>query len=225
MLGIRSLNDIVHRLEQVTLSPWGPDGVRYVCVLLWDYQGYRQLNNQIDTASWLRWTNSSGQFWDLFLAGCTYGDHRDDRDRILPSRDKPLPLGLEVQAQAAQPSGWTYCWTQAASDRIADEMARKAHEVGAPRWEFTGPLELVAVGARRDASQVVIDWASLRSVKLSAGALAKAVSDYTEAHVSLDGDLVPGPFPTPGSFHDNLLPELKRDLFRSLGLLRFLLPR
>lgn len=48
MLPAPDLREIVSRLEHVRLDPWGPDGVRYVCALFWDYHGYRHLTNQID---------------------------------------------------------------------------------------------------------------------------------------------------------------------------------
>ncbi|MFD7729113.1 hypothetical protein ACFV6F_01825 [Kitasatospora phosalacinea] len=215
MHGFTDLNQIVHRLTSVELDPWGPDGVRYVCILLWDHQGYRRLGNEIDAATWLRWDTSSGQFWDLFLAGCTYGDqrHRENPD---------LPLGVDGRDEVGPRSHWTYSWSASAAARIAAALAQKAAQAGAPHWKFTGPLELVTVGARRVEGEVVIDWAGLRSAQVTANVLPTAVSDYTEAHVTLDGDVVPDEFPTPGSFEDDLLPELKRDLARKVSLLRFL---
>src|ERR1700677_4530173 len=70
MLQAPNLDVILWRLRHVPHSPWGPDGVRYVSILFWDEQGYRALYNGVDDAAWKRWSVTSGETWDLFLAGC-----------------------------------------------------------------------------------------------------------------------------------------------------------
>jgi hypothetical protein len=64
------LSHIEQRLEMVHHDQWGPEDTRYVCVLFWDDLGFRMLRNSYDAGDWLAWHESSGQFWDLFLAGC-----------------------------------------------------------------------------------------------------------------------------------------------------------
>ncbi|MCX5345882.1 hypothetical protein [Streptomyces atratus] len=210
MIPAPNLREIIKQLEYVRLDPWGPDGVRYVCVLFWDYHGYRYLTNQIDRQTWERWHWSSGQFWDLFLAGCySYGPRDCYGDRGLPL----TPEG---------PNETPFYWSQFASEDLAREMAQESHHSGIPPWRFSGPLELVAVGARRNGREVDIDWPGLRSAKVPANALSAAVSDYTEAHVTLDADLVPDSLPSPGDFQDTLPSELKDDLLKHIGLLKFL---
>ncbi|MFJ4585091.1 hypothetical protein [Streptomyces echinatus] len=198
------------RLENVRVDPWGPAGVRYVCVLFWDYHGYRHLTNQIDRDTWERWHWSSGQFWDLFLAGCYSYGPRDCYG------DTGLPLTPEG------PHEVPFYWSHFASEDLAREITAEARRAGGQPWQFSGPLDLVAVGARRAGREVDIDWPSLRSVKIPTAALGAAVSDYTEAHVSLDAELVPDSLPSPGDFQDTLPGELKRDLAKHIGLLKFL---
>ncbi|GAA2919896.1 MULTISPECIES: hypothetical protein [Streptomyces] len=117
-------------------------------------------------------------------------------------------------------------------DRITDNApgvrqprtrdSRKWAPRWSPPWTFSGPLELVAVGARRAGRDVDIDCAGLRSAKISADALSGAVSDYTETHVTLDSDLVPDQLASPGDFRDDLPGDLKRDLINRIGLIRLL---
>lgn len=153
---------------------------------------------------------SSGQFWDLFLAGCySYGPRNCYGDRA-------LPLTPEGEFESA------FYWSELKSDSLAREMAAEAIRAGAPPWRFSAPLELVAVGARRDGQDVDIDWTGLRSAKISANALSAAVSDYTEAHISLDSDLVPEHLPSPGDFKDDLPARLRRDLVKHVGFLKLL---
>ncbi|MEH0557426.1 hypothetical protein [Streptomyces sp. B21-101] len=212
MIPAPDLRDVVSRLESVRLEPWGPDGVRYICVLFWDHQGYRHLTNKIDWHTWERWHYSSGEFWDLFLAGCYAFGPRDCYG------DRGLPLTPDLGSRDNPP----FYWSQWQSHSLAREMAHRAGQAGAPPWKFSGPLELVAVGARRAEHDVDIDWASLRFAKISENLLSAAVSDYTEAHVSLDADLVPDEFPSPGDFHDDLPSQLRHDLIKHIGLLKFL---
>ncbi|WP_042149399.1 hypothetical protein [Streptomyces lydicamycinicus] len=101
-------------------------------------------------------------------------------------------------------------------------MADRAGSAGAPPWNFSGPLELVVVGARRAGQDVDIDWAGLRFATISANWLSAAVSDYTEAHVHWDQDLVLDQLPSPGDFQDDLSRELKRDLIKHIGLIKLL---
>ncbi|WP_327740595.1 hypothetical protein OG749_47050 (plasmid) [Streptomyces nojiriensis] len=211
MLPAPDLKEIVSRLESVRLDPWGPDGVRYVCVLFWDNHGYRHLTNQIDWETWQRWHRSSGEFWDLFLAGCyCWGPqdyYGDEGLALTPEEDRDHP---------------PVRWSQRQSDSLARDIASEAHRAGAPPWRFSGPLELVAVGARHAGHDVDIDWASLRFAKMPPNELSMAVSDYTEAHISLDSGLAPSPWPSPGDFRDDLPRELKRDLLERVGLLNLL---
>ncbi|WP_328863557.1 hypothetical protein [Streptomyces virginiae] len=203
------------------MDPWGPDGVRYVCFLFWDHHGYRHLTNQIAGETWSRWHHSSGEFWDLFLAGCyAYGS-----DGYYGDRGLPLTPEQEYRSDWRTSGGHDYpqmLWSQRQSNKLARELRAEARRAGAPARDPAGPLELVAVGARRNGDEVDFDWASLRSAAISTSALGAAVSDYTEAHISGDADLVPDDFPVPGSFEDRLPGEIWRDVVKHVGLLKFL---
>lgn len=211
MLPAPDLGEVLRRLKSLRLDPWGPDGVHYICVLFWDYHGYRYLTNQIDWPTWERWHLSSGQFWDLFLAGCySFGPSNYYGDRGLPlvsadSTDRP-----------------PFYWSQRQSDSLAREMGAEARRSGAPPWTVSGPLELVAIGARRAGREVDIDWPSLRSAKISANALGAAVTDYTEAHINMDPEIVSDDLPVPGDFQDRLPGEIWHELVKRVGLLKFL---
>ncbi|MEU0896768.1 hypothetical protein [Streptomyces massasporeus] len=204
----------MNRLKYLRLDPWGPDGVRYVCFLFWDFRGYRHLTNQIDRETWERWHLSSGQFWDLFLAGCySYGPPNCYGDRALP---------LTSEGQFGAPP---ILWSERQTKVLARELSAEARQAGAPAWSPSAPLELVTVGARRDGQDVAFDWASLRSAAISANALGAAVSDYTESHIGMDPEIIPDDLPVPGDFEDNLPREIWRDLLKHVGLLRFLFHR
>ena len=69
MLAAPTLDDVISRLREVPLDDWGPDGVRYVTILFWNELGFRLLENQYSATESERWYYSSGEFWDLFLAG------------------------------------------------------------------------------------------------------------------------------------------------------------
>lgn len=115
-------------------------------------------------------------------------------------------------------------WSRPAFDQLANEVATRARIAGTIRpWSFSGPIELVAVGARRHREQIDIDWASLRSAAISASQLADAVAYYTEAHVMADPDLLPDFLPAPGDFEDDLPRELLCDLGRHVGIIGTLL--
>lgn len=210
MLPAPDLDHIDRRLANVHLQPWGPDGVRYVCILFWNELGYRMLSHHFDVQAWQRWSDSSGQFWDLFLAGCyqygpadLYGDHA-----------KTLATGRGLLEQVP------FRWSRRKSDQLAKQVSTRAREAGVMQpWDFSGPLELVAVGARRHREQVEFDWASLRSATISAQELSDAVAYYTEAHVLGDPELIPASLPSPGDFEDGLPRELLRDLGRHVGLI------
>jgi hypothetical protein len=210
MLPAPNLDSISDRLHNVHLDPWGPDGVRYICILFWDFLGYRFLTNEFDRKKWESWSHSSGEFWDLFLAGCYMYAPEDYYGEIA----RPLTSGPKPP----------FYWNPSQSDRLAHEVAAAANHGGAPAWNFSGPLELVTVGARRDGDDVAIDWASLRFARLSTIGLSDAVSYYTEAHIVLDADIMPKNLPSPGDFEDNLPGELKRALIKHVGLLKVLLP-
>lgn len=212
---IERVVELVHireRLGTIELVPWGPDGVRYVCILLWDSAGYRQLANSFGIDEWRRWDATSGEFWDLFLAGC-----QEAPDSPVSDDDDWRPLAVDDNR--------SFLWSERATRSLARQITSKhatacrAADDGSVPWEFTGPLELVAVGARtiRNRSQsdrpgvsyvesveVEIDWGSLRSAHVQPRELADAVSHYTQAHVDLDGTETAGGLPTPGSFSDPL---------------------
>lgn len=206
------LVQIRQRLGTIELVPWGPDGVRYICVLLWDSAGYRQLANTFGMDEWRRWDATSGEFWDLFLAGC-----QEAPDSTVSGDDDWRPLAVDDHR--------SFLWSERATRRLAHQItamhatACRAADDGSVPWEFTGPLELVAVGARTirnrsegdrpgvsyvETVEVEIDWGSLRSALIQPRELADAVSHYTQAHVDLDGAQIPGGLPTPGSFTDPL---------------------
>lgn len=221
--------DIQRRLLNVDLDPWGPDGVRYVCVLLWDSVGYRHLANSFGVDAWLRWDASSGEFWDLFLAGCRAAPHTDT---TATGDWRPLAVG----------DARSFLWSERAAHGLARQIAARhrsargeAHDDSGP-WEFTGPLELVAVGARRIrtrrasdpagvyAETVEIDWGSLRSAAIEPRELSDAVSHYTQAHVDLDAAVIADPLPVPGSFTDPLKDPatrsaLARGIMKAIGFI------
>ncbi|WP_344442331.1 hypothetical protein [Kitasatospora nipponensis] len=190
--------------------------------MFWDYRGYRHLTNQIAGEAWSRWHHSSGDFWDLFLAGCyAYGS-----DDYYGDRGLPLTPGTEYN-EDWRTTGGQYAfpqmlWSERQSNKLARELSAEARRAGAPAWDLSGPLELVAVGARRDGEEVDIDWASLRSAPVSTSALGAAVSDYTEAHIGMNADILPGDLPVPGSFEDCLPREIWWELVKKVGLLKFL---
>lgn len=170
MLGAPDLDVIKHRLRNVHFEPWGPDGVRYVCVLFWDELGFRLLRNHVSADTWDGWHESSGQFWDLFLAGC----YRYESAWAYGER------ALEL-AKADQP----FYWSRRMTEGLAQIMSESASNAGAIKpWSFTGPLELVTVGARRKDADLEIEWESLRAINVDAIQLTEAVSYYTESHVN-----------------------------------------
>lgn len=206
------LVQVRQRLGRIELVPWGPDGVRYVCVLLWDSAGYRQLANSFGVDEWRRWDATTGEFWDLFLAGC-----QEAPNSTASGDDEWRPLAVDDNR--------SFLWSERATRRLAHQItamhatACRAADDGSAPWEFTGPLELVAVGARTirkrsegdrpgvsyvETVEVEIEWGSLRSAHIQPRELADAVSHYTQAHVDLDGAEIAGGLPTPGSFTDPL---------------------
>ena len=202
MLVAPNLDEILERLRHVPHSPWGPDGVRYVSILFWDEQGYRSLFNGIDDAAWERWNVTSGQTWDLFLAGCyQYQSETYYGDKALSITKGDPPV----------------LWSERQSMALA--RAVESHATGSlgewDRWTFKGPVELVVVGARRDGGDVEIDWLSLRSMPIAVERLATAIAAYTTAHGKLDAETLKDIFPAPGDFSDDWPPlEVARVMLR-----------
>ncbi|MGH3799130.1 MAG: hypothetical protein ACRDTD_03175 [Pseudonocardiaceae bacterium] len=48
MLPAPELDSIQQRLTRIDLDQWGPDGLRYVCILFWNELGYRMLAHHFD---------------------------------------------------------------------------------------------------------------------------------------------------------------------------------
>ncbi|MGH3908841.1 MAG: hypothetical protein ACRDTE_32365 [Pseudonocardiaceae bacterium] len=210
MLPAPDLDRIDQRLARIDLDQWGPDGIRYVCILFWNELGHRMLSHQFDVRAWERWSHSSGEFWDLFLAGC----YRYGPAHLYGDRAEALAMDAETCGRVP------FRWSRRKSDQLADQVATRARQAGTIRpWDFSGPIELVAVGARRRQQQIDIDWASLRSATMSAHQISDAVAYYTEAHVLGDPELLPESLPSPGDFEDDLPRELLRDLGRHVGLI------
>lgn len=157
-------------------------------LLFWDHQGYRSLRNVLRDDDWDTWHATSGEFWDLFLAGC----YQYQGPEFYGSRALPL-------SGASTPVYW--------SPEKAEELLRDVEERLDGSWRFNGPLELVVVGARRAEDGGDLDWESLRSMKLGAGCLGTATASYTEAHIQLQADLLGGEFPAPGDFTDDMPPR------------------
>ncbi|GAA5094696.1 hypothetical protein [Nocardia iowensis] len=233
-----SLDDISERLRQIRFEPWGPDGVRYLCILFWNELGYRMLYNRFNSRAWTQWSKSSGDFWDLHLAGCHgYKDEPPNGRRSSRGETQSLPLA----------TGWTkrraIYWNYDSAMRFADEVASVASRAGVtPGWRFEGPIELVVIGARRPHSTGIpfdsppaagctieyaheLDWASMRTKQFTAAELPDAVSYYTEAHVLHDADVIPDNLPKPGDFVDSLPGEIRRDFKKLIGPLAGLLFR
>jgi len=57
-------------------------------LLFWNDLGYRMLHHQFDAQTWQNWALSSGQFWDLFLAGC----HQYGPADVYGNQPATLPL-------------------------------------------------------------------------------------------------------------------------------------
>src|SRR5262249_41550020 len=127
MLAAPNLESIEERLNWHPYAEWGPDGVRYVCILFWNDHGYRILRNMYSAKDWERWDMSSGEFWDLFLAGCyMYGqpDHYGDRALVLAE------------------GKISFYWSKLQSDLLAETFRRNTIETTARQpWSFNGPLE------------------------------------------------------------------------------------
>jgi hypothetical protein len=190
MLAAPNLESIAERLKWHPHAEWGPDGVRYVCILFWNDHGYRILRNTYSAKDWERWDMSSGEFWDLFLAGCyIYGrpDHYGNTALALAEGRTP------------------FYWSKQKSDLLAETFSRNSVGTTADRpWSFTGPLELVVVGARRYGEEVEFEWPGLRAIQLSDKPLGQVVADYTEAHVQNDAGLLSPGLPAPGDFQDDV---------------------
>lgn len=199
MLPAPDLESIIERLTWHPHEKWGPDDVRYVCVLFWNDHGYRMLENTYSATDWEKWDISSGDFWDLFLAGCyRYQGPDYYGDRALPLAGGKIP----------------FYW----SKRQADLLAKSFHDnsidvlTGQP-WSFSGPLELVAVGARRYGDEIRFEWSGMRAIQLSDQPLGMIVANYTEAHIADDAEILPPWLPVPGDFKDD--PTL-REIFNSI---------
>lgn len=167
--------------------------MRYVAILFWDEQGYRALYNGVDDAAWKRWSVTSGQTWDLFLAGCyQYESETFYGDRALP-------------ITRARPGAPPVLWSEQQSMALARDI--ESHAASPPgewdRWKFKGPVELVVVGARRDGEDIEIDWLGLRSMPIAVERLATAIASYTTTHSKLDAETLNDVFPAPGDFHDD----------------------
>jgi len=159
--------------------------VRYVSFLFWDEQGYRALLNVVRDEDWSTWHDSSGDFWDLFLAGC----YQYEGPECYGGRARPLSAG-------STPVYWS--WEK------AKELMLDVEERSEGAWRFDGPLELVVVGARRAEDGADIDWQSLRSMSIDPERLGTAAAFYTEAHIRLDAEALRGDFPAPGDFTDDM---------------------
>lgn len=197
------LAQIIQRLKEVELDPWGPDGVRYVAMLFWNHQGYRALLNTLHRESWPRWNKTSGPYWDLFWAGCyRYQPSDFYGDNAMPLIDDEPPV----------------YWSEQKSGELISDIESRQN-----RWRFAGPIELVVVGARRTGGEFEFEWESLRSLRLPADRLGTAIADYTESHIASDPDVL-GELPTPGSFTDDLPPSAVLTAMAKLGpnLLRWL---
>jgi len=120
-------------------------------------------------------------------------------------------------AKADQP----FYWSRRMSEELSQIMSESAIHAGAvvKPWSFTGPLELVTVGARRKGADFEIEWESLRAINVDARQLSEAVSYYTESHVKLDAEILPEHLPAPGDFRDDYPPrELLLDVARKVSL-------
>ena len=142
---------VVERLLNIELDPWGPEGIRYACFLIWDSAGFRHLANAFGADDWERWDASSGEFWDLYLAGCSGDPHRDGDTAKPPNDWRPLSAG----------EARSFFWSGHAARSLAEEIATK-HAIACRHsddnsmpWTFTGPIELVAVLSRRFAPPVL----------------------------------------------------------------------
>jgi hypothetical protein len=201
MLNAPDLDAILSRLRRVPHTPWGPDGVHYVSILFWDEQGNRALYNGVDDAAWERWSVTSGEIWDLFLAGCyqymckTY--YGDEALQITKGTQAPPVL-----------------WSESKSMALARTV--ESHTAGSlGEWTFKGPVELVVVGARRNGEDIEIDWPSLRSMPIAVERIATAIAAYTTAHGKLNAETLKDIFPAPGDFHDDWPPlEVARVMLR-----------
>ena len=218
-----TVTQVRERLLNIELDPWGPEGVRYVCFLIWDSAGFRHLANTFGVDDWERWDASSGSFWDLFLAGCS-GDPHAESDTAIPAEDwRPLAAG----------DARSFFWSERAARSLAQQItaihSREAKDGSAP-WKFTGPIELVAVGARSirrretdksgrtiETRTVEFDWGSLRSAIVEPHQLPDAVTHYTQSHVDLDVAALTGGLPTPGAFDKPALdPAIKSAISRAI---------
>ena len=226
MLGAITLQDIYGHLAGIDLEKWGPGGDRFVCILFWNYEGYRHLENSFDVSDWEKWSRSSGEFWDLFLAGCFT---RSSPRRLSRAHGSRHQYGLGQAKSLARDESKYFCWNEAQAARLAqqvadlaDKNARTAHLTHIFRpWTFTGPIDLVAVRAVRNRDRtIIIDWASLRGGLIRSRDLPEAIGSYTEAHIDDDDTLKPedilGGFPIPGSFEDMETPEIERLLLRHI---------
>ena len=165
--------------------------MRWVAVLFWNLEGYRQLRTVINAAKWHSWSSMSGHLWDIFFAGCEQyvPDSNalkltDDDPPVRWNEQRSIDLALEISQMS--------------------EAAANLHP-GIDKWTFSGPLEMVLVGARRDTDgEVVIDWKTTRAMKLDATDLDAAVSHYTTRHERLD-DPEATRFTAPGDCDDDEL--------------------
>jgi hypothetical protein len=199
MLPAPNLESITDRLKWHPHEEWGPDDVRYVSVLFWDNHGYRILRNRYSANDWERWDLSSGEFWDLFLAGCYRWQKSDYYG------EKALLL-----ADARNP----FYWNERQALLLAESFRRNSVPTTAREpWSFTGPLELVVVGARRCGEEVEFDWPGLRAIRLSDQPLGQIVADYTEVHVQNDPKFLSAGLPAPGDFQDDVA---LREIFASV---------
>jgi hypothetical protein len=177
-----SLEAIYDRLQGIDLEEWGPGGWRYVCILFWNYEGYRHLRNSFDVSYWERWSRSSGEFWDLFLAGCHKGEPNPSEHRFLltgeesPQHRPPFtsaePPKLRSPFTGAEPSEHRFplnseeseffIWDAEEAGLLAKEIADLAerHILSADLehvvepWTFTGPIDLAVVLAQRHESGI-----------------------------------------------------------------------
>jgi len=191
MLPAPTLESITNRLKGIDYEEGGPDGVRYVCVLFFNYHGYRILYNMYSAKDWGNWSTSSGELWDLFLAGCyQYGRGPEHYGaRALPLTEGRTP----------------FYWSSQQTELLTQTFRRNSvHTTSHQSWSFAGPLELVVVGARKCGQEIDFDWPGMRALQLSDQPLGQIVADYTEVHFQNDPELLSPGLPAPGDFHNDV---------------------
>ena len=129
---------------------------------------------------------STGQFWDLFLAGCYEYERDESHERHDPERYTESAVrsrwpGLPLAEEATLKGSRHFFWDKEKSDELAVEIAALAEQSGTLRpWTFSGPVDLVTVGARRAPDgEIQLDWAGRCSTSIRALDLPLAIAHYT----------------------------------------------